>query len=230
MNNLIQNQDDLISYIKNVIIKYCPYIENRFKILGNLNAPQLDIEIYVCNNDSQIMFMFGNYGSKSSISERATTSYVISFNEICDIINFILNDHEIIKDINFNNSKIDLTFAINWTDKSINGINCSDIGLNLYFEDIELKNQYLYLLFQKYYIQLEQVTSFKNMKNEYITNIKNSYFENLNKEQLLGVLNEMSEKDLKELLNNMDNDIFIKYANNDKDKSNVKVLSLEENI
>ena len=79
------------------------------------------------------MFMFGNSSFKSSVPERVTTSYIISFEKIVDIIDFILVDHEVIKDINLYGKQIDLKFAINWTDKSIKGINCSDIGLNFDF-------------------------------------------------------------------------------------------------
>ena len=131
MGNIIKHREDLISYIKSVILKYCPYVEDRLSILGSAKSPELDIKININNNESQIMFMFGNSTFKSSVTERTTTSYIISFEEIGDIIDFILDDHEVIKDINFCGKELDLKFAINWTDKSIKGINCSDIGLEL---------------------------------------------------------------------------------------------------
>ena len=134
-----------------------------------------------------------------------------------------------ISNVIWNNSKIDLTFAINWTDKSIKGINCRAIGLELTFESIELKKQYLYLLIQKYYTHLEQVSSFKSMKNEYIDSIKYSYFNSLDKTELITLLNKMSENDLKKTLYNLDNDVFIKYVMSDEEQPKVRVLSLKDN-
>ena len=229
MGNIIKHREDLISYIKSVILKYCPYVEDRLSILGSTKSPELDIEFNICNNESQILFMFGNGNFKTSVPERATTSYVISFEEIEDIIDFILEDHEVIKGINLYGKKIDLKFAVNWTDKSIKGINCSDIGLNLNFENMEVKKQYLYLLFQRYYTYLEQVPTFKTMKNEYIDSMKHFYFDALDKTGLITLLNGMCENELKELLQNLDNDIFIKYVMADGEQPKVRVLSLEDN-
>lgn len=229
MGNVINCREDLMSYIKSAILKYCPYVEDRLSILGSTKSPELNIELNICNNESQIMFMFGNYNFKTTIPERATVYYIISFDEIADIIDFILVDHEVIKDINFYGKQIDLKFAINWNDKSTKGINCSDMGLNLNFENMEVKKQYLYLLFQRYYAQLEHAPSFKLMKNEYIASIKLSYFDDMDKTGLITLLNRMSENDLKKLLNNLDNDIFIKYVMSDGEKQKVKVLSLKDN-
>ena len=229
MNIIMKNHEDLISYIKSVILKYCPYVENRMSILCNAEAAQLDIEFNICNNESQVMFMFGNCNFKRSIPERVTTSYIISFEEICDVIDCLLEDHEVIRDINFDSRKIDLKFAINWTDKSIKGINCSDIGLNLNFENMKVKKQYLYSLFRRYYTHLEQVQSFKKIKNEYIDSMKRYYFDSLDKNGLITLLNGMCENELKELLHNIDNDIFIKYVMADGEQPKVRVLSLEDN-
>lgn len=229
MGNIIKHREDLISYIKSVILKYCPYVEDRLSILSSAKSPTLDIEFNICNNESQMMFMFGNYNFKTSIPERATISYVISFEEICDVIDYLLEDHEVIKNISFDNRKIDLKFAINWTDKSIKGINCSDIGLNLNFENMKVKKQYLYLLFQRYHNHLEHTSSFKSLKNEYITSMKYSYFDTLDKTGLISLLNGMCENDLKELLYNLDNDFFIKYVMHDAEQQKVRVLSLENN-
>ena len=229
MSNIIKRSDDLMSYIRSVILKYCPYTEDRLEILGNAKSLQLDIIININSSESQLMFLFGNSTFKSSVPERVTTSYIISFEEIGDIIDFILEDHEAIKDINIYGKELDLKFAIKWSDKSVKGINCADIGLNLTFENTELEKQYLYSLFQRYYTHLEQAPSFKSMKNKYIDSMKQSYFDALDKTGLVALLNRMSENDLKELFHNLDNDIFIKYVMNDVEQPKVRVLSLKDN-
>ena len=229
MSNIIKCREDLISFIKSVILKYCPYVEDRLLIMGNAKSPELDIEININNNESHIMFIFGNSSVKSSIQERVTTSYIISFKEIGDIIDFILDDHEVIKNISLYGKDLDLKFAINWSDKSIKGISCGDIGLRLTFDNIKLKKQYLYLLFQRYYTHLEQVPSFKLMKNKYIDSMKHSFFNTLDKNGLITLLNRMCENELKELLHNLDNDVFIKYVMSDEEQQKVRVLSIKDN-
>ena len=221
-------KQDLISYVKSVLLKYCPYVEDRLSILSNGKSPQLDVVLNICNNETQIMFMFGNNSFKGSVPERTTFSYIIDFEEISEIIDFLLEDHEFIKDINFSNLEIDLKFAINWTERSVKGINCGDIELNLNFENLELKKNYLYFIFQRYYTHLEQSPTFKVVKNEYIDSMKHSYFDSLDKTGLITLLNRMGENELKELLHNLDNDIFIKYTVNDGEQPKVKVLSLED--
>ena len=226
MNNITEYNANLESFIKDVIYKYCPYIEDRLHILGNARSPQFNIDISI-DNQSQVRFLFGNSNFKQSIPEQATIKNIIEFEKIANIIDFILKDHEIIKDINIYKNIVNLIFAINWTNQSIKGINCGDIELNLTFNNAELEKQYLYLLFQKYYIYLEQVPSFKKVKDKYFNNIKQSYFSDLDKNKLLLLLNKMDEDELKELLYNLDNDVFIKYITNNKDNK-VKKLFLEK--
>ena len=227
MNNAISQHEDLISYIKNVILKYCPYTEDRLLLLGNGNSPELDIDIKIetNNNESLIMFILGNRNVKASVPERATISHTISFEEIAEIVDWILKDHEIIHNLNLYDKRFDLEFAINWSNRSIKGINCGNIGLSLTFDNPELTKKYLSFLFQKYYINLEGVPSFKKIRNEYLNSMKHSYFETLNKNELLSLLNRMNEEELKELLYILDNDTFIKYIMSNNPP---KVLSLEK--
>ena len=228
MNSITKQNEDFFNYVKSIILKYCPYTENRLSILGNAKATQIDIQIYIDNNESLVMFLIGNSSSKKSIPEKVIIPHIIDFKEIEKIINFILKDHEVIRNIYFNNNEFNLEFAINWTNKSVKGINCGDIGLSLNFENIELEYEYLYLLFQKYYTYLEIVPSFIRIKNQYINNAKQTYFNTLEKLQLISFLNQMNENELKELLYTLDNDIFIKYTTDIKQKPESKKLFLEK--
>ena len=225
MSSIVKQSESLVAYVKNIIFKYCPYVDDRLYILGNAMSPQIDIEINISDNETQVMFLFGNSNFKQSVSEQVIMPYVIEFVEISKLIDFILVDHEFIKNINLYNNSIGLNFAINWTDESIKGINCGDIGLNLNFNNnVELKKQYLYLLFQKYYTFLEQTPSFKRIKNEYISSVKQSYFNTLDKSQLISLLSAMNENELKDLLHNLDNDVFIKYVAESKSETKVKKI------
>ena len=225
MSSIVKQSESLVAYVKNIIFKYCPYVDDRIFILENAKSPQIDIEVNIGDNQTQVMFLFGNNNFKQGIPEQVIIPYVIEFVEISEIIDFILADHEFIKNINLYINTIGLNFAINWTDESIKGINCGDIGLNLNFNNnVELKKQYLYLLFQKYYTFLEQTPSFKRIKNEYIGSVKQSYFNTLDKSQLISLLSAMNENELKDLLHNLDNDVFIKYVAESKSQTKVKKI------
>ena len=54
MSIIIKHGEDLISYIKSVILKYCPYIEDRLLIFGNAKSPELDIKININNNEYKV--------------------------------------------------------------------------------------------------------------------------------------------------------------------------------
>lgn len=228
MSSIKKRNEDLFVYVKNIILTYCPYSGDRLSILGNAKSPEIDIEVNIRDNQTQVMFLFGNNSFKQSIPEQIIIPYIIEFDEISEIIDFILKDHEYIQNINLYNNSIGLSFAINWTDKSIKGISCGNIELNLKFNNIELEKQYLYLLFKKYYVLLEKTPSFKRIKNEYINSVKQSYFNTLDKSQLISLLSTMNENELKELLHNLDNDTFIKYITETQPQTNVKKLFLKK--
>ena len=229
MSSIIKYDEDLEESIKRVILKYCPYREDRLYILGNAKSPEIEIDINFYDNETLIMFLVGNSNFKQSVTEQLIISRVVEFEKVSKIIDFILSDHEFIKNINLYNDSIDLKFAIKWTDKSIKGIDCGDIGLNLKFNNnVGLKKQYLYMLFQKYCYNLEQTPSFKRIKHEYINSIKQVYLNNLDKTQLITLLNDMNESELKELLYNLDDDTFIKYTTENKSQPKIKKLFLEK--
>lgn len=229
MSEITKQNGDLISYIKSIILKYCPYIDNRLYILGNAKSPEIDIDINFYDDETMIMFLVGNANFKQSITEQLIISCIVEFEEVDKIIDFILEDHEFIKDINSYNDSIGLKFAINWTDEAVKGINCGDIGLNLKFNNnIELKKQYLYMLFQKYYSVLEHAPTFKKIKNEYINIFKKVYLNNLDKMQLISLLKDMDEKELRELLYNLDNDMFIQYISDNPKEPKSKILFLQK--
>ena len=229
MSDIKRQREQLVTYVKSIILTYCPYVDDRLSILDNAKSPEIDIEVNIRDNKTQVMFLFGNNSFKQSIPEQITIPYIIEFDEISEIIDFILKDHEYIQNINLYNNSIGLNFAINWTDEIIKGISCCNIRLHLKFNNnVELEKQYLYLLFQKYYSVLEHTPSFKRIKNEYINNVKQTYINTLDKSQLISLLSAMNENELKELLHSLDNDTFIKCAVEIQQQRKVKKLFLEK--
>lgn len=58
--------------------------------------------------------------------------------------------------------------------------------------------------------------------------VKQEYLNTLDKTQLISLLNTMNENELKEILYNLDNDLFIKYTTDSKPQTNAKKLFLEK--
>ena len=165
MNNNKILEQSIESYIKDVIIKYCPYLDNRIHILGNTNTPEIEIKINIKTIESIISFLYGNSTFKKSIPEKAIISYNIRYKELFEIIDYILTDHEIIEYIDINANEISMLFDINWTEKNLSGINCSKISLILSFETKKLLIEYAKRLLIKYQHNIEN----------------NPYYEKINK-------------------------------------------------
>ena len=208
MVNIINNREDLLSYIESVILKYCPHMENRLAILGDAKSQEIEINLNINNNETAISFVLGDSFSKRNVPDKAIARYILSFKDISEIIDFILDDHEVINDIFICDKMFDLKFGINWTEESIKGINCGDIILRLYFEDQELENQYLYLLFQRYSSILEENPSFKIIKNGFIKMMKQLINNSLSTPELISVFAEMSEEEIKKIVYGLDEDLF----------------------
>lgn len=229
MNNLIKQGEDLLEYVKRVILKYCPYTEDRLDILGNAKSPQIEINVNIDCDKSQISFLFGNNVFKQGVSEKILISSVIDFAVIQEIINFLLLDRRTINNFDMYENEVFLIFSINWCNESIKGINCGDIKLNLVFNNnTELEKEFLFLLFSNYFNYLNKIPSFKRIENEYINSIKHNYFNSLDKTYLIDLLNRMEEDELKELLCDLENDLFIKYAFDTNSKYKIKKMLLEK--
>ncbi|MBQ4263687.1 MAG: hypothetical protein IJB83_05575 [Bacilli bacterium] len=158
MNNLIKQGEDLLEYVKRVILKYCPYTEDRLDILGNAKSPQIEINVNIDYDKSQISFLFGNNVFKQGVSEKILISSAIDFAVIQEIINFLLLDRRTINNFNMYENEVFLIFSINWCNESIKGINCGDIKLNLVFNNnTELEKEFLFLLFSNYFNYLNKI-------------------------------------------------------------------------
>lgn len=211
MNKIIRKEDDLLSIIKDIILKYFIVKEDRLDIMSDRGAPELRIDIDLSYKNSNIIIMVGTHNYKQSIPEHISSDYLINFFEIKEIIDFVLRDEHIISEIYIGKDSFELTFQINWSDKAISGLYCSDIELNLNFNNINLRNEYINKLIENYYDILINVPSFNKIKDEYLNKEKERYVDSIDKEKMMNILNKMDERELKSLLYGLDNDVFFKY-------------------
>lgn len=219
------------SYVINTILTYFPTVEDRLSFLDNANtAPEFEIEIHFNKNETKIGFMIGTRNYKTGTIEKAKANYYIEVQEIQDIINFILTDHEVIKYIGMNQgNQFELGFAINWTQENIKGISCNDIKLKIKFNNnIELRNHYIMQIIEEYLDYLEKTPSFNKIRNEFLHQYKVMYFNSMTKDELLKLISEMEESKIKALLFEMDNNTFIEVMTNSNSDCKYKKLGLSK--
>lgn len=208
----LESNETLVSKIKNTLLNCCPYVEDRLGLFNNSNATTFGIFICVFEGKTHVSFTRGNSSFSIAVAEPIEASHIIELEEVEELMDFILEDHESISFNNSNNieknNNINFKFDINWSNESSKGINCSTINLNLsFFENNELRKKYLYFLNEKY---LD--SKYDKCKYDYIDSVKDSYINNLNKSELMNIFDKMSEEELKELLRYVSDDKFMEYT------------------
>ena len=222
MPDLIEKSDDLISFIKKVILSYCPIVENRM----DMELPDMDIYVSNRQGGSSVLFLVGDRNYKTSSKDIARTSYVISAEEIIPIIDFLLKDGHIFFGIEIMDLNVNISFLINWNNETISGISCQEIKLMVDFYKEEQKASYLLQLFEKYYELLKDVKSFKKLERDYFSGKKQQFLESLNREGMQDLLCCMTDDELRGLLENMTIDTFLRLSQ--KGKKNNMLLLLEK--
>ena len=208
-------EGDLASFVQRVVLKYCPYTEDRIDLLSNSLSPQIGINIQVGDEKTRVYFDFKNNRERVNAFETVLIPRVIQFEELRGIMDFILQDHEVLNIAGGINDPtvVDLGFRINWREKSRKGMCCSGIQLQLDFSrNKELANTFLYWLFQNYYVYLQDSPYVVTVKNKVIQKAKQDWFQNLDKEGILSFLSQLTEEELCALAESLDNDVFLKYT------------------
>ena len=221
MENLKDTQRvELSTYIKDVFYRHCPFSDNRVHILGNSNAPCMDMNINFKNNNTKISFLSGTSHFKMSTAESASCEYYIDYEDVKNILDFILHDHEVVSYLNLDLlDEIKMGFDINWSDSSLKGMNCSKIALKMDFNgDVDLRNKYLSFMVNNYREYLEEVPGFIKLREEKLQDLKKYGLVRMNKEDMLNFLSTMSEDDLREMLLYTDNNLLLRYSSNEDEK------------
>lgn len=226
-NKLKEKDEDILSYFKQIISKYFNIKNDRLDLMSDNNAPELAVDFIFSPEGTQIMFCVGTHSYKHSVPESIFYDYLLDFYEAKKIIDYILNDHDFISNIYINNNKFNLVFKINWSNDALSGIYCRDIEVNFeFYNKNKLRNMYIKKFIMTYMEKLKDTPSFIEMKNEYLNANKITYFDYINKKDMLDLLQNMSEEELRSLLKKIDNDIFIKYVFEDSDSFDFDVKKL----
>ena len=206
MGEVERKNDDLSLFVIEVIKKYCPYVEDRLELMNSIDAPKITINMRISNDVTNTWFLYGSEQFYHSVDEQRRINQIVDFDEICSIIDFILNDHVIISFASFNNSKLKMIFSINWCDASIRGIKCGDIQLNVESDNTFNLSKYAALIAEKYrfrFLRPEMIEGFD------LASQKQQYFNKLDKSGLIGFIDRMDEAEIRALLSQMSNTSFI---------------------
>ena len=214
--------EGLLSFVKNTIAKYCPYASNRLYMLDSFDNLEMDILIDFIDDNTIIKFLLGTKEIKKNVLESIKINSYIDFNEIKNIIDYILKDHENIKYVDFDNyDKAEFCFDIKWDENKLNGLACNDINVKIDFHNnTTLSHKYMFYLLKAYSNNLENVPSFIKLKNEYFDNIKEQYIGDLKHRELKEIINQLTADELRELLKKIDNNVI--YDDSDMVKKKLK--------
>lgn len=202
-------ENDILKWLKNAILKYCPKVEDRINLIGdNKDNPKISILIKIYKDKTYITIFYGTNAYQKGI-EIAFLDSVIYINYIFAIINYILSDKRVItysddKDI------IYLNFKINWNERARKGLSVDDIAVELQFaNDLEKKKEYLEQIKTQYFV---------NTNSENANRLKALFIEGATKEEIITYFNSLDLITLKEILAILDIDLFEKYFEDSLEK------------
>ena len=210
MLNIIEEIDDIPTFVKKVVLFHCPIVEDRNEIANSL--PEMDIHLVNKDGGSNIYFSLGICGFKCSTPNSAKAFRFVSVEEIESVIDYLLEDHHVFTHINIEDQGVTFSFQINWTNESISGISCGRITLTIGFASEMQRSDYLFQLFEKYFDKLKNTKSFQEMLEEYFSKEKEKHLNSLNREGMLSLLGEMTEEELRDILDNMKNETFVRLT------------------
>lgn len=203
MENITKDENKtLVSKIEDVLLKYCPYIEDRLDLIDHGNRPEFDIHIYLGKDLTLVDFVYGTHRAKCGVNEEIIEKRVVELSEIEELIDYIKNDHKAMcyDKHDRNTNRAEFKFNINWGgEESIKGINCSTIGIILNYRDNpELGKEYLYFINEKYFNSNDLWT-----KWDFENSVINRYKENdYTKEKMMMIFNELDEDTLNKIFKN----------------------------
>ena len=231
------NNVKILDEIKKIILKRHPIVDDRLNILypssKDPRCPEMEIQFlfYKIDNKNitQILFLDGTSSYKSNIPEQIEINDLISKNILCDLISYLLTDHNLFENIYKYNTSIELPLIVDGRDENLHGISCGKIILKLDFNshpDNELlMNEYLKVITTTFYEQLKRTNTFQKDLSNYCNNVKSEFINSLTTEELKQFINLLNNNDLCNLIYSMPNNRFIELYNKYNKEEKIKKLT-----
>ena len=228
------NDNEILKIIIDIILKRHPIVNDRVDILFEYPRTSMDIifRFYEVEDKqyTRIYFTDGTDITKYSIPEQLIINNLVSTKMLCNLIYYILNDHDHIKNISIQDNFISLSFDVNMNDDNMNGISCGDINLRLDFCCINdsrlLINDYLTNIISNFYDKLKHVKSFNEQYNKYRSLLQDNIINSMSDEELHDFINLLDNYDLCNMLLGISNEHFFElYDDFKKQKIKNKLIS-----
>lgn len=217
--NFIKEQN-VLNEIINIIINLHPLTKPRI-LLENLNSLQSEIEINFKfleqenKRYTKIIVLDGSTDAKNS-TDCLVVENIVSKKILKDLFYFILSEFNI-TGYSFNESSgFTIDFCIPMEKQDQKGISCSYFKININSNDknlFYLVEEYLKYLFNYFNYDFSNTISFKNDYSEYLSLNKEKAIKSLTEEEIKNIISMLSTDELRNLLLNMPNSLFIKLIN-----------------
>lgn len=230
------NDAEILKCIQDVILERHPIVEDRLDILypsfNEPRTPEMEIQFIpnrIDNKDiTEIIFLDGTSNYKQSIPNKIVINGLISKKVICDLISYLLADHDIFKDIYIHETSILLPMTVDGRNENMHGISCGEITLNFdftYHHDNKLLcKECLKVISTTFYNKLKGTDTFKREFTNYCDNMKLDFLKSLTFEELKKFIDLLDYDNLYNLIYSMPNDCFVQLYNEYNNQENPKNL------
>lgn len=234
----LDNENEILKSLIDTLTSICPIVDDRtdilFPLLGK-RVPELEIHFDFRKIDdqefTQVSFLGGTSDYKCSVPNNMVINKLISKKVVCDFIEYLLNDHDVIRNIYKVHNSIQLPMTINLCDQNMHGIGCGDITLNFDFDrhpdNEKLFDEYLRVIITTFRNKLENTETFKREFSRYCGLVKTELINSLSLDQLKEFINLLDMQDLCSVVYSLPDDRFIElygeYENQEKDKQLIKL-------
>jgi len=234
---ICNNDAEILKCIKEIILDRHPIVEDRLSILypsfREPRTPEMEIwfNFYQIEDKTitQISFLDGTLFHKESIPEVININGLISKTLICDLISYLLIDHDCFKNIYRNDTIIELSMIVDGRDENMHGISCGEINLkfdfHLHHDSNLLLKEYLKVITATFYEKLKGTSSFKKEFSNYCDFLKSEFINSSTIEELKGFIELLNSNDLCDLIFSIPNDHFVQLYNEYSAQKNIKKLT-----
>ncbi len=217
---------DVVDSIKSIVLNRYPILENRMYALELLRVFEINMKFYKDDFGQEgvyIMFLDGTDNFKSPIPERIMINQLITTEVLCDLIQFIVADHDWMNflEVPHDNAgwqRIKLSFIVNQREDNMCGMGCSDIQLVLDFSNHlnkkELEVQYLDAIVHRFYKQLKDTPYIRRQYHDYCLKEKTKIVNSFSDSELHDFMNLLSTEELCQIVLSLEDQRFIELYQN----------------
>lgn len=181
-----------VQLIKGCLLKHYPIINNRIDEVADLNIFEIRFQFGSSTEIQEftnIRFCNGNNRFRLSTNDRLVLCSVINIELIYEIIDWILQDHDVIFNFTIQHQTLSMAFVVNQTEKSIKrGITLGTILLTLdfakYSKSQELLGNYATAIIERYFKKLKHLKPFKEAAREHFGQLRDSMVDSVSDEVL----------------------------------------------